>query len=89
MPKNNHIPIIFLAFAKRDDSLDRDDLRNLPDEIHGITDALKAAEKEGLCNVIKETYVTTEIIFDVFQTVLPCFISGDMPIVLTFRGTCQ
>ncbi len=65
MPESKHVPIIFLAFANRDDS--KDYLRNLPDEIHSITDALNAAEKEGLCKVIEKTYVTTEIIFDVFQ----------------------
>jgi len=72
MTGTGNVPIIFLAFAKQDDSIDRDDLRYLPDEIHGIRDALKGVEKEGLCKVIEKTYATTEIIFDVFQEHANC-----------------
>jgi hypothetical protein len=60
-------PVIFLAFAKKDEADSKDDLRHLPDEIDGIMGALKAAEKAGLCTVVEKAYVTIDTIFDVFQ----------------------
>lgn len=59
-------PVIFLVYAN--DRVDPSQhLRNLPDEIHRIRDALKAAEQAGLCQVLHEANATADRIFSVFQ----------------------
>ena len=62
MPK----PVIFLAFAN-----DRVDnaayLRNLPQELNGIRQALKPAVQAGLCEVVERANATISQILDVFQ----------------------
>ena len=63
---SNKKPVFFLTFAndKVDDALY---LRNLPLELHGIRDALQAAVKAGLCEVVERTAATIDQIFDIFQ----------------------
>ena len=59
-------PVIFLAFAN-----DRDDevggyLRNLSDEARRLSDLLKPAERDGLCEVVVKQNSTAGDIFNVF-----------------------
>ncbi len=58
-------PVIFLAFAN-----DRVDdvayLRNLPNEQRGIREALKDAQKTGLCEIVERSNATIKDITDIF-----------------------
>ncbi|MGB0524861.1 MAG: CHAT domain-containing protein [Flammeovirgaceae bacterium] len=62
----NPIPIIFLAFAN--DQVDRASyLRGLKKERDGIREALKVAERAGLCQLVERSNATIQNIIDVFQ----------------------
>lgn len=63
---NKSIPVIFLAFAN--DQVDNANyLRGLKKERDGIRQALKIAEKAGLCKLVERTNATIQNILDVFQ----------------------
>ncbi|TAE59615.1 MAG: CHAT domain-containing protein, partial [Bacteroidetes bacterium] len=60
-------PIIFLAFANDKQNTGAGYLRGLTAERNGIRDALKLAERQGLCEVLVEPDASINRIFNVFQ----------------------
>ncbi|MCB0260053.1 MAG: hypothetical protein KDE62_10105, partial [Calditrichaeota bacterium] len=57
------LPVIFLAFANDR----RDYLYNLTEEQNGIRNALRSAERNGLCEVVYETDTDIDKIFRTFD----------------------
>ena len=65
MPVPPHKPVLFLTFAN-----DRDDrvryLRNLPKETRRLREALRIAERDGLCETEIRTNATVDEILNAF-----------------------
>jgi hypothetical protein len=61
MTNGSSKPIIFLAFANdRDDRVRDRYLRNLPEEARRLQQALEAAEREDLCEVVVKQNATID-----------------------------
>jgi WD40 repeat protein len=66
MKSLNKKPVVFLAFAN-DRVRPGAYLRNLPEELRCIRDALTEAVKAGICELVERANATLEDIIDVFQ----------------------
>lgn len=66
MTINSRLPIVLLISANDRINPDKH-LRNLSEEINRIRDALQAAERAGLCDVLVESNASVDRIFSVFQ----------------------
>jgi WD40 repeat protein len=66
MKKSNQKPVIFLAFAN-DRVREGGYLRNLPEELRSIRDALDKAKNAGLCDIVERANATIDDIMNVFQ----------------------
>ncbi len=63
MPKEQNVPVIFLAFANSSSN----PLPNLAEEYHRLTATLRPAEAKGLCELVVEPYATLDEILRTFQ----------------------
>ncbi|UCH97769.1 MAG: CHAT domain-containing protein, partial [Candidatus Aminicenantes bacterium] len=66
MKRLNQKPVVFLAFAN-DRVREGAYLRNLPEELRCIRDALSEAVKAGICELVERANASLEDIMDVFQ----------------------
>ena len=65
MNRLNKKPVIFLAFAN-DRVREGAYLRNLPEELRGIRNALEKAKNAGLCDIVERANATIDDIMNVF-----------------------